>query len=599
MKHRDRIPGNRLLLLIWLLVLATLVQAAQISVRTDRNPVSMDESFQIIFDVEGEVSGSPDFSALEKDFQVLGTSRSLRTTFINGKMQRTSEYLVSAMPRRAGEIEIPPLRFGPDRSPAIKVRVLPAGSAGGGKVSDAEVLVEATVDTEAPYVQQQVLLRVRIYHRIQWREASLSEPEFRGGEVLVQKLGEDRNFQAMRDGRQWNVIERRYALFPQSSGDIEMDPLLLTMQVPTGERKARDRSPFGDPFFDDFFSRRTYGRKVVRSKGLSLKVKPVPAAFTGGHWLPARNVKLEENWSAPLDDLKAGEPLTRTLTLTADGVSLGQLPELAMPEVPGLRIYPDDAETRETATAEGVRSISTRKFAIIPTRAGDFSIPKLELQWWDVVSDSQRVATLPEHHLKVSGTTVQAPTTRQQPVASPRETATGQAESTGSQSGKPVSPALEERMPADVGYWLIAGNLLFLILWLVTLVAWWRDRRQRRHHEGHAGTAVAEPVRERLLWKALHRAAASGDAEKMRDAVLDLAPLLWPDDPPHSLEGMARRAGGPLADELNRLSRQLYGGGGESWNGACIERELGKLRGTTEKREAGPGALRPLFPASS
>jgi len=475
MKHPSRIPGSRWLLLLLILGQAVMAQAAQITVRTDRNPVPLDESFQIVFDVQGEVSGNPDFSVLEKDFQVLGTSRSLRTTFVNGQMQRTNEYLVSAMARRAGKLTIPPVSFGSDTSPAITIQVSPASTAAAAKAGKADVLVEATVDSEAPYVQQQVLLSVRIYHRIQWREASLSEPEFRGGEVLVEKLGEDRNFQATRNGVQWNVIERRYALFPQSSGRIEMDPLVLTLRVPSGERKARNRSPFGDPFFDDFFSRQTYVRKVVRSGGLTLQVRPVPASFSGRHWLPARQVKLEESWSAPLDALKTGEPVTRTLTLVADGVSLGQMPELTMPD------------------------------AIIPVQAGEFRIPEVKLEWWDVNSDSQQVARLPAHRLMATGAAAaQRPNPPAQPGARTTPPLARQPSPEQTQSIPSVLLPVLGQPGAGIERWLLLGNVLFATLWLITLAAWLRARRRgRAEAAGVEETPAAEKLREQPLWKAL------------------------------------------------------------------------------------------------
>ena len=600
MKHPSRIPGSGWLILLLVMGFAAVAQAAQITVRTDRDPVPLDESFQIVFSVEGETGGSPDFSVLEKDFQVLGTSRSLRTTFVNGKMQRSNEYLVSAMPRRAGTLTIPPVKFGKDSSPAMTVRVVPASSGASGRAGGAEVFVEATVDSKTPYVQQQVLLSVRIYHRIQWREASLSEPEFRGGEVLAEKLGEDRNFQVTRDGRQWNVIERRYALFPQASGRIEMAPLVLTMRVPSGERKARDRSPFGDPFFDDFFSRQTYVRKVVRSGPITLEVKPVPAAFTGAHWLPARQVKLEESWSAPLDDLKTGEPVTRTLTLVADGVSLGQMPELTMPDLPGLRIYPDDPQTREQVTVNGVRSITTRKFAIIPVRAGEYRVPELKLHWWSLASDSEQVATLPAHRLKATGIAVQPPAPPG--VGAGGEATSPQQPSPAAVAGTPSPglPVVGRLFPHGGERWLLLGNLLFFSLWLITLVAWWQARKRGRS----TGTGVenpqpAEKVQEQPLWRALHEAAQSGDAGKMREALLALAPFLWQEDPPRSLEAMARRVEPPLGEELNRLSRQLYGAGEEGWDGERIEAELKKLRTSRKAKSPGdPGALRPLYPAA-
>ena len=601
MKHPSRIPGSRWLLLLLILGQAVMAQAAQITVRTDRNPVPLDESFQIVFDVQGEASGNPDFSVLEKDFRVLGTSRSLRTTFVNGKMQRTNEYLVSAMARRAGRLTIPPVSFGSDTSPAITIQVLPASTAAAAKAGKADVFVEATVDSEAPYVQQQVLLSVRIYHRIQWREASLSEPEFRGGEVLVEKLGEDRNFQATRNGAKWNVIERRYALFPQSSGRIEMDPLVLTLRVPSGERKARNRSPFGDPFFDDFFSRQTYTRKVVRSGGITLQVRPVPASFSGRHWLPARQVKLEESWSAPLDALKTGEPVTRTLTLIADGVSLGQMPELSMPELPGLRIYPDEPQTREEATADGVRSITTRKFAIIPVQAGELRIPEVKLKWWDVNSDSEQVAKLPAHRLTATGAAVvPQPNPPVQPGARATPPSAGQPSQGQAQALPSVSLPVVGQPGAGIERWLLLGNVLFATLWLITLVAWLRARRQgRAEAAGVEEAPAAEKLREQPLWKALHEAAERKDAQKMREALLALAPLLWPQEPPRSLEGMARRVDAPLEEQLNRLSRRLYGDGGEDWDGTVIEAELRKLRRSRKAGpEEGPRALRPLYPTA-
>lgn len=587
--HPDRIPGRAWLLLL-LLGIASLAQAARIEVRTDRDPVPLDESFQIIFSVAGEVGGQPDFSVLEKDFQVLGTSRSLRTTFVNGKMQRSNEYLVSAMARRSGELTIPPVRFGKDLSPPATIRVTEATGGGQGE----SVFLEVSVDVEAPYVQQQVLLTVRIFHRIQWREASLSEPEFRGGEVLVQKLGDDRNYTAVRDGVQWQVIERRYALFPQGSGVLEMEPLVLNMRVPTGERKARDRSPFGDPFFDDFFSRRTYSRKVVRSRGIELKVRPVPASFSGSHWLPARDLRLQEEWSAPLDDLTAGEPVTRTLTLVAEGVSRGQLPELAMADAPGLRIYPDEVVTGEQATAEGVVSTSRRKFAVIPVEPGEHAVPPLELRWWDVIADRERITRLPRQLIRVTGSAASLPA--EEPGRSARVQESEQVVEQGRAGASSPLPGQE----SDRERWLILGNLLFMTLWLVTLVAWWRNRRKKLEESAPgSGVAGRSELNERLLWKTLHQAALSGDARRLREALLALAPVIWPQEPPRSIEAMARLAGEPLATQLERLSRHLYAGGDPTWDGQLIENGLKALRGSEGKGESGRRpALRPLYPTA-
>ncbi len=584
MKHPCRIPGEwwRPLGLLFLLLPA--LAAAEVRVSVDRNPVPLDESFRITFTVEGE-AGEPDFSVLEKDFQVLGTSRSLRTTFVNGAMQRQQTWLVTVMARRAGRITVPAVSFGAVRSPPLEVEVTEPAS-GGPQAGD--VFMEVSVDTERPYVQQQVILTVRIFRRIEWREGVLSTPRFRGGEVLVEQLGEDRHYQALRDGRSWRVIERRYVLFPQASGRLEMEPLVLDLRIPGKERPAGRRSPFGDPFFDDFFGARELVRKVVRSRALELEVRPVPAAFGDGHWLPARSVKLEEQWSVPPDRLRAGEPVTRTLVLTVEGASAGQLPELEPPSVPGLRIYADRPETRETVGAHGVRATAVWKFAIIPSRAGRFELPPLEVPWWDLQKDARAVARLPARTLEV------APAPAAAPAAGVFGPAAAPAEASALPGGPPSpSPTGEGRDPRLV--WLAAGNLVLLLLWLATLAAWRRERR-RRNGEGKGSAPAGEERAPAPDWSALHRAAESGDPRRLARAALAVGRALWPRTPPRSLEALAARMDEATAEQLQRLSRHLYGGGAADWDGAAIEAGLRARAGRRRKERASRPALRPLYP---
>ncbi len=589
----NRIPGERVLrmaaLLFLLLATAGAAAAASVEVAVEPNPVHLNESFQITFTVHGEVQGAPDFSVLEKEFQVLGTSRSLRTTFVNGKMERTDQYLVSALAKRAGKLTVPPVSFGKEKSPPVTVEVIRAPAAAKGK---GDLFIEVAVDEKRPYVQQQVILTVRIFHRIQWRQASLSEPHFQGGGVLAEQLGKDRNYQALRDGLQWQVIERRYALFPQASGKLEMDPLVLDLRVPSGRRAALRRPPFGDPFFDDFFSRQNTVRRVVRSRPLALEVKPVPPAYQGKHWLPARHLRLQEQWSKSPDRLEAGEPVTRTLTLTADGVSRGELPDLELPPVAGVRIYPDDPKIEERAVAGGVRASQTRKFALIPVKQGEYELPAVELHWWNLDTDSEAVARLPARRLRVAPGAAGGGVDSSAPPAP--ATAPAPASSAPAAIASTAPPAAGNWVP-----WLAASNLALLALWLVTLVAWLRARGKG----GDSPSSKREETERRTdaprrAWKRLRQAAAGEDAKAMRQALLELAPLLWRESPPRSLEAMARRLDPPLAAMLLGLSRQLYGEGSGTWDGKAIEAGLKRLAARRKEDEARPaaGALKPLYP---
>ena len=146
-----------------------------------------------------------------------------------------------------------------------------------------------------PYVQAQVFLTVRVLLRVNLAGADLSEPVVQ--DALVERLADDHRYGTVRNGLDYTVIERKFAIFPQKSGLLRIDPMHLTAQVDVGSRA--------------FFSRSTRAVRV-KSDGIDLKVRPIPPEFTGKHWLPAADLKLEETWSSSPPQTKAGEPLTRT-----------------------------------------------------------------------------------------------------------------------------------------------------------------------------------------------------------------------------------------------------------------------------------------------
>lgn len=298
----------RLLTFCWLLIasscISTSLLAADISVETNRNPVTVNENFQIIFTVRGSMDEEPDFSPLNKAFRLLGTSQSSQYNMINGNVSRSKTYRLTVSALQTGKLIIPAVSFGKDRSQPITVTVTNAAqsapqqqtpSSPSAKVSDDALFITSEVDSNNPYVQQQVILTVRIYRRIQWAEARLSDPQYDGLDVMTQPLGNERSYKTSYKGQQYAVTELRYALFPQQSGDLTIQPFQISAKVATGKKKRQSPSNrFSDPFFDDFFSRSTYTTIAVQSKPISLRVKAIPETFTGMHWLAATKIQLQE-----------------------------------------------------------------------------------------------------------------------------------------------------------------------------------------------------------------------------------------------------------------------------------------------------------------
>ena len=268
----------------------------------------------------------------------------------------------------------------------------------------------------------------------------------------MERLGRDAGYTATRGGRSYRVIERRYAIFPQSSGELHIPPVRFDAEV---EDTGTGASSFSRMFMP--------GRRVrLRTEEYRLEVRPRPPEFEGQTWLPARSLHLVEQWSEDPPALRVGEPLTRTLAIHAAGLRGDQLPEIEMGSPDGLRVYPDQPVIRTASDAELVYGSREQRFAVVPLRDGEVTLPEIRVRWWDGVADSPAEALIPAR------TFVAAPA----PVeAADLVSALSSPERSG-EAGSAPFPA--EGAAAGIWRWVSAA---LLALWAATAFAWWRARR--------------------------------------------------------------------------------------------------------------------------
>lgn len=552
-------------LLCWPAVAAT----ADITVQADRDPVSMNESFQIEFEAHGEVDDDPDFSPLNRDFNILSSTQSTSFSFINGQSSRSKTWTLTVLARRTGRLVIPPVAFGADRSPATGVTVT-AGTAGGTSREAGDIFLEVEARPLQPLVQAQSVYTARLFVSGPLADATLSEPTVESGDAVIERLGDDRNYETQVMGRRFRVLERTYAVFPQASGKLVIGPLQFQGRI------GRDRFSLLDPFGPQ-------PRSVVRqSAPVTLDVQPIPGGFTAPHWLPATNVHLTETWSADPPVFTVGEPLTRTLILSADGLSASQLPELSLPYPEAVRTYPDQPVLDNKATPSGIIGSRQEKIAIIPSAPGEYVLPAIRVPWWNTQTGALEYAELPERRIAVQP---RAGTEMEAAVPAPATEQIGRSSWTKAMSPpQGASPATVPRTWMMISLFLAAGWLLTVLLWL----------RQRR--------AGASPVQQhrietaRSAARAVADACNNGDPRRVRDALLRWAALHWIASPPRSVGELAARCEGELAAELRRLNSVLYARQAGDWNGKTLRRAFEQAAPRAEARLATEdSALEPLF----
>lgn len=483
-----RRPGGNILaaLLSGLLLLVALrAQAADVTARVDRDRVVEGETISLVLQTnDPQQSLATDFSALQEDFHVLDQRSETQMSIVNGEQTAVVRLVVTLEPKRSGELQVPALRFDGSVTSPIRISVEPAPEPAPGEMPP--VFIELSLDPEdGPYyVHSQLALTVRIFYQQNLTEAAINPPAPQQASV---RLLDEVPFQSTRNQTRYRVLERRYAIFPERSGELVIPPMTLSGRLI--ERPS-----------DRLWQPSVRGRRVsVESDPLTLDILPRPTEFTGDHWLPARRITLSQQIS-DAEDLTVGEPVTRTVIVDAVGLEENMIAEPAWPELPDTRIYPDQPQGISRDDGQWVLGHKEFRYAVVPEKAGELVLPEIRLDWWDTTTNSAKTALLPEHRVRVTATEL---------VAGANEAVT---------SALPA-PALYPDAAFDPGLlasrqrWRMAAIALAL-LWLVTL-GWAvrRDPEIRRPSSKAAGM----PQDEQALLAELKKACKANDGSAARN----------------------------------------------------------------------------------
>lgn len=533
---------------------------AEVTARVDRPSVDLNESFMLEIMVDTNIDMEPDLTVLDEAFYRGQVSQLSNTSIINGQIRRSRTWTIALMAKATGRQEIPAITVANEKSAPISITINEATNAPPG---EADVFITSEVDQTEAYVQSQILYRFKVYRAVATRQEGRRDPVITGAEVLIERAGDERSYEAILNGRAYNVIERVLAIYPQASGEIAISPARFEARV------LRDG--------------RITGRKVFESQAHTVTVLPIPAPpaeVPGAAWLPARDVQLSDEWSREPNEVAAGEPVTRKVTISALGQIETQIPSLDPPDVDGMNVYADKPDLSRQYEADGIRGIRRDQYAMIGVRGGLMEVPELKIPWWDIEAREWRVATLPSRTIEV-----QAP--EPQAVIPPPVAASAVNDKSDETQATPEA--------APAGFWKRVSQLI-AAAWLLTLLAWWWSSRERQREPREPEPPPVYKQQAKFV-KAARKAAAAGDKAGVRAALIGWARLQWPDDAPRSIGDIARRVAAPLSDELQSLSASSYSDAASEWDGSGLAKAIRSINVVTTDSEATPAEpLPPLMP---
>jgi hypothetical protein len=546
------------MLALTLLLLANTAVAGTLTASVDRKQITENDSFRLFLRYDEQVGfGQPDLTALKKDFRVINQQRANQFRSMNGKTVSFTEWTLMLSPIRTGTLIIPAIEFDGQRSQEIPVTVKALSQSVKDQIAQ-EFFFDIEVDNTSTYVQAQVIYTEKLYYSVNHEDASLSE--FKVTDAHVMPLGEVRQYNTNINGQRMGVYERRFAIFAEESGE---------MVIPGQKFSAN---------IVNSYNRWSRGRPVtVVAEPIRIKVKSTPASYPQAPWLPSPQIKISDRWSKPYSEWQVGEPVTRTITINAQGLSGSQLPELSLPVVEGMKYYPDQSEHNDKTDNQGIQGVLQQSLAIVPTQSGRVTIPEMRIPWWNLDTNRLEYAILPAQIVIVAAPENAIEIGSSQATSPPARVLSDSANH---------SPVMSDQ---NLGYW-IAATLLLLLTNTISAFLLWRNHNRPVEEE----IDTSEMSRKESL-KQIRKACQENDPLIIRHRLKEWSQLEFSIT---SLDQLGKQFNDiPLTNSLSELDSVLYQNRKNSvFNGQLLWNNLSQaIKKKHAKSSTDPSELSPLY----
>jgi BatD DUF11 like domain len=256
-----------------------------------------------------------------------------------------------------------------------------AQNAPGAVVSAPQPLVRLTLEpTSGIVVGQTVRLTVAVLVP-NYFMGSPDFPEFEIENCIVMLSQEPaHNISEQVNGVSYSGIVQQYLIYPEQSG---------TFRLPRAEIGVR---------FADVPPHAVNAKVPFPAAGFRAEI---PEAAQGlDYFLPTTQLELKQKWESPIKNLKIGQTIERSVTVTTEKLQGMLIPPIELRAPDGVRVYEDQPSVLDQKSDRGEflggRRTESAKYLI--QKPGDYTLPPINVTWWDLKASRVRTATLPAAH---------------------------------------------------------------------------------------------------------------------------------------------------------------------------------------------------------
>lgn len=394
----------RIFILSFFLAISTLSFAqVKFEANVSKNRLGINERLRVDFEMnqDGDNFKAPSFNG----FTVVGgPNQSVSNSWINGKRTYSKTYSYFLAPQARGKFTIGQAEITVEgntyKTSPVQVEVTasvetPTDGNSSEFVVSENLHLEAEISNPNPYLNEAITVVYKLYvsPRISvsnWREMdSPVYKDFWSQNIDIKQLKiETGQYQ----GEPYRyVILRKTILYPQKTGELEIEPLTLSVSVDVPSDR---RDIFGGRLYTTVDKIVAAGKRTINAKALPQANKP--ESFTGAVG------KFDFKVTADKKTLAATESLNIKVEVRGNGnLKLFELPKLQVPA--SLEKYEPERIENVRTDLNGTSGSLIDNYTVVPTQKGKFSIPSLSFSWFDLESKTYKVFNSGEIVLEVAG----------------------------------------------------------------------------------------------------------------------------------------------------------------------------------------------------
>ena len=556
-----------LMAVLLFITLSSSLHAASVTASLNKEVTIENEVVQLTLRADFSDTGNgPDLTPLQRDFDILGKSQNSQFSFNLGTSTALNFWVVSLMPKSVGTVEIPPIKIGAHESEPIRL-VIKSSPQLMDSNGNPPVIMRTEVSEIEPYLQQEVILSIKLYTSVAMQNANRSVPSH--PDLVIERLIDDQmNYETI-NGTQYQVLTRDYLAFPQRSGILTIPPQSIQAMINTST-----------------------GRRMIKvqSEPLNLQVLPIPASYSSDTWLPSQEVTVFTSLSKTNNAPRVGDTLIWTININAKGALPEQIPTLGFNSTPNYKLYPKPPKFDNQKTANGVTGNQTIIVEVVPTEEGSLALPDINIAYWDTEQRTIRTATASTKEINIAP----LPNSSNETVKKEAEKAIiseplpAQTRSVApiSLAKKPIAKTIESNeldiklTQADQGisfrHYLVIGLLLLAITLIgAWLTIWFKRRKAQPDTLNHVPTlqefAPLSTMDEQSAYKTLITCCQQNNLPQLRSSLLEWARHRWGDDEIRSVDDIKRLTSVQVTQLLMESELMMYSNNpSHEWQGELL-----------------------------